>query len=95
MGDVILLQYDSKIASRYRLARVVETFPDAYGRVRTVKVAIRDRRGTARERQMECSTRKDMMKVGVQRTVTLLPIKEQGSPPAGTVATDGYSSNPQ
>ena len=91
---MILLQYDSKIAARYRLARVIETFPDAHGRVRTVKVAIRDRRGTAREARNKCNTRKDMMKVGVQRIVTLLPIEEQG-PPAGTVATESHSSNPQ
>ena len=87
VGDIVLLHYDSKIHSHYRLARVVETFPDKHGVVRTVKIVIRDRRGTAKEPTYTYKTKKDAMRVGVQRIVTILPVEEQGSPSPRTVAT--------
>ena len=79
------------------MARIVQTFPDIHGNVRTVKIAVRDRRGTARESQTACNTCKDTMKVGIQRLVTLLPVEEQ-DPSPGTVATgatERTSDNPQ
>ena len=87
VDDVVLLRYDSKYGPvRYRLARVVESYPDCSGIVRSVKVAMRDRRGTVNEHPKACKTKLDYMRVGVQRLVVLLPAEEQGSPAPPTVA---------
>ena len=87
VDDIVLLKYDSKMSKhRYRLARVQEVYPDPHGRVRTVKIAVRDLRGTHAEPNNKCSTRRDTMLVGIQRLVTLLPREEQGPCPK-TVAT--------
>ena len=77
-GDVVLLKYDSKFSeARYRLARVTEVFPDHHGVVRTVEVAVRDKRGLHRESQDVCRTTLDKMRIGVQRLVVILPMEEQ------------------
>ena len=87
VDDIVLLKYDSKMSKhRYRLARIEEVYPDHHGRVRTVKIAVRDLRGAQTEPHSRCNTRKDTMLVGVQRLVTLLPREEQESH-TQTVAT--------
>ena len=86
--DIVMLRYDSKYGQdRYRLARVVETYPDVHGTVRSVKIAVRDRRGLSREPPEACRTLRDHMQVGIQRLVVLLPAEEQGFPAPQTVAT--------
>ena len=90
VGDIVMLKYDSKYsADRYRLAKIVEVYPDAHGIVRTVRVEVRDRRGTGNEAPEQCSTRKATLTTGVQRLVVLLPVEDQASlgPPPETVAS--------
>ena len=52
----------------------------------TVKVAIKDRRGSKDEKPENYKAKLDHMRIGVQRLVTLLPVEEQESHPQ-TVAT--------
>ena len=87
VNDVVLLRYDSKYGpDRYRLARVVESYPDCSGNVRSVKVAVRDKRGTANEAPEVCKTKLDYMRVGIQRLVVLQSAEEQENPAPRTVA---------
>ena len=96
-GDVVLLKYDSKFSeARYRLARVTEVFPDHHGVVRTVGVAVRDKRGLHRESQDVCRTTLDKMRIGVQRLVVILPMEEQllsSGPPTVATCESGKSQS--
>ena len=96
--DIVLLKYDSKYSqARYRLARVMQTFPDHHGVVRTVEIAVRDRRGLQNEPIKKCRTAKDLMRVGVQRLVVILPKEEQISSPGppNVAMTDSGKSQSQ
>ena len=42
-GDIVMMKYAGQIHDDYRLARVLEVFPDKKGLVRTVKVGFRRR----------------------------------------------------
>ena len=42
-GDIVMMHYSGNLKNDYRLARVLEVFPDARGLVRTVKVGFRRR----------------------------------------------------
>ena len=42
-GDIVMMKYSGNINDDYRLARVLEVFPDKKGLVRTVKVGFRRR----------------------------------------------------
>ena len=46
-GDVVMMKYSGNMNDDYRLARVLEVFPDSKGLVRTVKVGYR--KGDKRE----------------------------------------------
>ena len=82
VGDVVHLKYDSKFSkTRYRLGRIVETHPDKQGIVRTVSVSLRDRHGVASEPPNDCRTSWQILKVGVQRLVVVLPAEEQQDVP--------------
>ena len=61
----------------YRLVRVVAVKPDTKGRVRTVRVAYRQKK--AREKEV-CSTKLVEEDVGVQRLCLLLPVGGQATP---------------
>ena len=45
-NDIVMMKYPGQVKDDYRIAKVVDVFPDVKGRVRTVKVAYRrkDRR---------------------------------------------------
>ena len=43
VGDVVMMLYSGNLKNDYRLARVLEVFPDKKGLVRTVKVGFRRR----------------------------------------------------
>ena len=42
-GDIVMMKYSGNISDDYRLARVLEVYPDSKGLVRTVKVGFRRR----------------------------------------------------
>ena len=78
LGAIVLVQYASKVASdRYRMGRVVELFRGRDGLVRTVRVALRNRRKGAREHRMMCKAGTTTLVLPVQRLVILLPGSEQ------------------
>ena len=43
VGDVVLMKYEKNMADDYRIARVIEVYPDHKNLVRTVKVGFRKR----------------------------------------------------
>ena len=65
-GDLVLMWYTGNMKDHYRMARVVEVFPDQKGLVRTVRVKYR-RKNTKEDRSV-CSSRNLIVeKVAVQR----------------------------
>ena len=70
------MYYPSSIKNHYRLARVLEVFPDKKGLVRSVRVGYRkrDKRDTDLEYKAKPLTREI---VAVQRLSVLLPCSEQ------------------
>jgi len=72
VGDICLLFFPGSLTGQYKLVRVVETFPDANGLVRTVSIIYRKR--NAREKPEEIN-KKGLVKekVGVQRLVVIQP----------------------
>ena len=81
VGDVVLMYYPSSIKSDYRLARIVETFPDEKGLVRSVRVSYRKKAKNESSKKYKV---KPLTKeiVAVQRLVLLLPYSEQVKPVA-------------
>ena len=75
--DIVLILYDKNIGKgEYRLARVLEVYPDAHDVVRTVKVGFRKR--NARETLLPYVSKPlEEMKLGVQRLAVLCPVEEQ------------------
>ena len=65
VGDVVHMWYEGNMKDEYRLAMVVEVFPDAKGLVRTVRV--RYRRKNTREARETCRSKCIEEKVAVQR----------------------------
>ena len=55
----------------------MEIHPDAQGIVRTVTVSLRDKHGVANEPPSACRTAWQLLKVGIQRLVVVLPAEEQ------------------
>jgi hypothetical protein len=93
VGDVVFMFYPASIKDDYRLARVVETFPDDKGLVRTVRVCYRrrDKREKIGEYKSKPLTEE---LVGVQRLSVLIPNSEQISSPTSTSSTSPcYSSS--
>ena len=84
VGDIGLLLYSQKYGEeKFRLCKVVEVFLDGQGKVRTVRVAVRDKRRAARERANQCQAGVVFMEVAIQRIVVILPAGEawaQGVP---------------
>ena len=75
-GDIVFVYYTSSIQGEYRLARVVETFPDQKGLVRTVRIAYR--RKDKREKPLPYKSKPlDEEIVSIQRLSVLLPASEQ------------------
>ena len=76
VGDIFFIYYPSSIQDDYRLAKIMETFPDEKGLVRTVRVCYRrrDKREKLREYRAKPLTEE---LVAVQRLSVLLPVSEQ------------------
>ena len=89
-GDIVLVLYDRKVAKGdYRLARILEVYPDAHGVVRTVKVGMRMRE--QREAALPYVAKPLVeLELGVQRLAVIYPIEEQQF---GGDETDGYVEN--
>ena len=85
--------YPSSIKDVYRLARVVETFPDQKGLVRTVRVSYRkrDKRDTSLTYKSKPLTEEI---VAVQRLSVLLPQSEQDSAETFMTYTPSISTLP-
>ena len=70
------MHYSGSIKDDYRLARVIETYPDKNQLVRTVKVSYRKR--DKRENLVEYKSKQPVEEiVAVQRLYVLLPVSEQ------------------
>ena len=84
VGDIVLLQYVSKVAApTYRYGRVLSVEPDSHGVVRSVTVGTRSRRGKEEKSGDYQPRHLDRQLVPVQRLVMLLPVEEQAKlPPA-------------
>lgn len=93
VGDIVFMHYPNSIKDHYRLARVVDTFPDEKGLVRTVLVSYRrrDKRETAAQYKAKPLVKE---KVSVQRLSVLLPISEQTSPSSATPMSLSSSTCP-
>ena len=81
VGDVVLVQYASKIQKGdFRLARVSEVHPDPHGVVRTVTVAMRPRDSREKVTTEPPHLKAEapfLLRLGIQRVVVVLPIEEQ------------------
>ena len=74
--DIVLVLYDKKIGTGdYRLGRILKTFPDAHGIVRTVVVGMRRR---SKEKPTEYVPGKlEEHVLGIQRVAVICPVEEQ------------------
>ena len=69
VNDIVMLLGERKLgAAKYRLAKVVELFPDSEGIVRTVAISFRNRRGRG--------TQVEQAPMAVQRLAVILPAEE-------------------
>ena len=85
--------YPSSIKDEYRLARVVETFPDQKGLVRSVRVSYRRR--DKREGSLPYKSKPPIEEiVAVQRLSVLLPKSEQDLMSSSPKASSLPSSRP-
>ena len=76
VGDVVFMYYPSSLLDDYRLARVVEVFPDKQGLVRTVRVCYRKK--DKRDKTLPFKPKQLTEElVAVQRLSVLLPASEQ------------------
>ena len=87
VGDVVMMWYTGNMKDHYRLARIVEMFPDQKGLVRTVRVKYRKK--NMKEPKTVCSSKNLVEeKVSVQRLQLLEstsenPVKEVGQEDTG------------
>ena len=81
VGDVVFMYYPSSIKDDYRLARIVETFPDGKGLVRSVRVCYRKRSKNEKKSEYKSKPLTEEI-VAVQRLSLLLPFSEQGDSPS-------------
>ena len=87
VGDVVMMWYTGNMKDHYRLARIVEVFPDQKGLVRTVRVKYRKK--NMKEPRTVCSSKNLVEeKVSVQRLQLLEstsenPVKEVGQEDTG------------
>ena len=75
-GDIVFMYYPSSIKDDYRLAKVVETFPDKKGLVRSVRVCYRKRNKREKVTVYKAKPLTEEI-VAVQRLSLLLPASEQ------------------
>ena len=76
-GDIVLLKTDSKLGKgEYRLGKVLKTWPDEEGIVRTVTLGMRKRRGQAREGRLVCQQGLEESIIAVQRLVVIQAAEE-------------------
>ena len=75
IGDVVMMKYSGSVNDEYRLARVLEVYPDSKGLVRTVKVGYRRR---DKREGSDVYWKKPLVeeKVAVQRLAMLQAINE-------------------
>ena len=78
VNDIVFMYYPSSIKDDYRLARVVETFPDMKGLVRSVRVCYRKRNKREKVTEYKAKPMTEEI-VAVQRLSLLLPASEQKS----------------
>ena len=76
VDDICLLYYPGVMANRYKLARVVDTFPDKAGKVRTVRIAYKKRDKREKPNEIFKGTLVKE-KIGVQRLIVIQPKEEQ------------------
>ena len=76
IGDIVLVLYEKKISKgTYKLGRVLETHPDAHGRVRTITVGIR---GKDKANALTYIPKPlEQHRLGVQRVAVILPVEDQ------------------
>ena len=76
VGDVVLMKYEGNMEDDYRIARVIEVYPDHKNLVRTVKVGFRKR---DKREKPEDYWKKPLMEqiVAVQRLAVLQAAGEQ------------------
>ena len=72
-----MMFYEGNLKDDYRLARVLQVYPDQSGLVRTVRVGYRQRNKTERA---DVYRKKALVeeKVAVQRLCLLVPLEENG-----------------
>ena len=76
IGDIVFMYYPSSIQDNYRLAKIMEIFPDPKGLVRTVRVGYRKRDKRDRLLPYKAKPLTEEI-VAVQRLSVLLPVSEQ------------------
>ena len=75
-NDIVLVLYDKKVGKgEYRLGRILRTYPDTHGVVRTVVVGMR---GRNKDRSATYTPQAlDEYRLGVQRIAVICPVEEQ------------------
>ena len=82
-NDIVFVHYPSSIQDEYRLARVIQVYPDVKGNVRTVRIAYRKR--DVRDKSLTYKSKPlveelvSVQRLSVQRLSVLLPASEQTS----------------
>ena len=93
-GDIVLIQYKSKVTTVWKLGRVSEVFPDRHGVVRTCEVVFCPRqRG---EKLLPYKTKQlHSLRTAVQRLCVLLPKEEQGGQVVDVAEVDPQEDQPK
>ena len=93
-GDIVLIQYKSKITSVWKLGKVSKVFPDKHGVVRTCEVVFRSKHKG--EKSLPYKSRPlHSLRTAVQRLCVLLPKEEQGGQEADGGVDDVIDVGPQ
>ena len=75
-GDIVLVYYPEIKKGLYRMARVVQVYPDSSGKVRTVLVHMRPRQKLSDGKVKYLAKDLEPMTLPVHRTVLILPMEE-------------------
>ena len=75
VGDIVMLYYEGNLKDDYRLAKVLDVYPDERGLVRTVKIGYRKRN---KKEKVDVYKPKPLVeeKIAVQRLSLLVPVNE-------------------
>ena len=77
VGDIVMVVTKSALGpGSFRLAKIEQVHPDVHGVVRTVTLAVRNRRRGAREPGVVCKAGTESHVVPVQRIAVLAPVEE-------------------